>query len=64
LTGAEQGVAELVVDGFTNQQIAERLFISAYTVDSHLRSIFKKLGVSSRLELTRVALALQLVVPD
>jgi sigma-54 dependent transcriptional regulator, acetoin dehydrogenase operon transcriptional activator AcoR len=63
LTGAEQGVAELVVDGFTNKQIAERLFISAYTVDSHLRSIFKKLGVSSRLELTRVVLPPQLVVP-
>ena len=52
LTRAEQGVAELAVEGFTNKQIAERLFISAYTVDSHLRSIFKKLGVSSRLELT------------
>jgi transcriptional regulator of acetoin/glycerol metabolism/DNA-binding CsgD family transcriptional regulator len=64
LTRAEQGVAELVVEGFTNKQIAERLFVSAYTVDSHLRSIFRKLGVSSRLELTRVALALQLVVPD
>jgi sigma-54 dependent transcriptional regulator, acetoin dehydrogenase operon transcriptional activator AcoR len=64
LTNAEQGVAELVVDGFTNKQIAERLFISAYTVDSHLRSIFKKLGVKSRLELARVALALQLVVPN
>jgi len=64
LTEAEQGVAELAVDGFTNKQIAERLFISAYTVDSHLRSIFKKFGVSSRLELTRVVLALQLVVPD
>jgi Bacterial regulatory proteins, luxR family len=32
---------------FTNKQVAERLLISAYTVDSHLRSIFKKLGVSS-----------------
>ena len=52
LTRAEQGVAELAIDGFTNKQIAERLFVSAYTVDSHLRSIFKKLGVSSRLELT------------
>jgi DNA-binding NarL/FixJ family response regulator len=60
---AEQGVTELVVDGLTNKQIAERLFISHYTVDSHLRSIFKKLGVNSRLELTRVVLSERLVAP-
>jgi transcriptional regulator of acetoin/glycerol metabolism/DNA-binding CsgD family transcriptional regulator len=61
LTTAEQGVTELVVDGLTNKQIAERLFISHYTVDSHLRSIFKKLGVNSRLELARVVLSERLV---
>lgn len=61
LTTAELGVTELVVEGLTNKQIAERLFISRFTVDSHLRSIFKKLGVSSRLELTRVALSRRLV---
>ena len=53
LTRAEQGVAELVVEGLTNKQMAEQLFVSHYTIDSHLRSIFKKLGVSSRLELKR-----------
>jgi DNA-binding NarL/FixJ family response regulator len=61
LTTAELGVTELVVEGLTNKQIAERLFISRYTVDSHLRSIFKKVGVGSRLELTRVALSKRLV---
>jgi DNA-binding NarL/FixJ family response regulator len=54
LTRAEQGVAELVVEGLTNKQMAEQLFVSHYTIDSHLRSIFKKLGVSSRLELKRI----------
>ena len=54
LTRAEQGVAELVVEGMTNKQMAEQLFVSHYTIDSHLRSIFKKLGVSSRLELKRI----------
>jgi DNA-binding CsgD family transcriptional regulator len=63
LTTAEQGVTELVVEGLTNKQIAERLFISRYTVDSHLRSIFKKVGVRSRLELTRAALSKRLVAP-
>ena len=56
LTNTERNVAELAIDGFTNKQIGERLFTSAYTVDSHVRSIFRKLGVRSRLELTRVAL--------
>jgi DNA-binding CsgD family transcriptional regulator len=54
LTRAEEGVAELVVEGLTNKQMAEQLFVSHYTIDSHLRSIFKKLGVSSRLELKRI----------
>ena len=52
LTRAEQGVAELVVEGLTNKQMAEELFVSHYTIDSHLRSIFKKLGVSLRLNLS------------
>jgi DNA-binding CsgD family transcriptional regulator len=55
LTSTERHVVEFVIDGFTNKQIAKHLFISAYTVDSHIRSIFKKLGVRSRVELTRVA---------
>jgi sigma-54 dependent transcriptional regulator, acetoin dehydrogenase operon transcriptional activator AcoR len=59
LTSTERHVVEFVIDGFTNKQIAQHLFMSAYTVDSHIRSIFKKLGVRSRLELTRMALGPQ-----
>jgi sigma-54 dependent transcriptional regulator, acetoin dehydrogenase operon transcriptional activator AcoR len=55
LTNTEHNVAEFVIEGFTNRQIAERMFVSPYTVDYHLRSIFRKLGVSSRVELSRVA---------
>ena len=55
LTNTERNVVEFVLDGFTNRQIAERMFVSRYTVDYHLRSIFRKLGVSSRIELSRVA---------
>jgi DNA-binding CsgD family transcriptional regulator len=51
LTATERSVASLVVDGLTNRQAAERLFMSRFTVDSHLRSIYRKLGVASRLEL-------------
>jgi transcriptional regulator of acetoin/glycerol metabolism/DNA-binding CsgD family transcriptional regulator len=53
LTDAERSVANLVSEGLTNRQIAERLFISRHTVDFHLRATFRKLGVASRVELAR-----------
>jgi DNA-binding CsgD family transcriptional regulator len=56
LTGSEHGVIELVAQGLTNRQVADRLFVSPYTVDFHLRSVFRKLAVKSRVELTRLAL--------
>jgi transcriptional regulator of acetoin/glycerol metabolism/DNA-binding CsgD family transcriptional regulator len=57
LTDTERSVVALVVQGHTNKQAAERLFVSPYTVDSHLRSIFRKLDISSRVDLTRIAVA-------
>ncbi len=55
LTPAETAVAELVVDGRTNREIAQQLFISPHTVNAHLRHVFDKTGVRSRVELTRMA---------
>ncbi len=55
LTRAEAAVAELVVQGRTNRGIAEQLFISQHTVSTHLRHVFDKVGVRSRVELTRSA---------
>lgn len=52
LSQTERSVAELVALGLTNREIGERLFMSRFTVDSHLRSIFRKVGVRSRVELT------------
>jgi ATP/maltotriose-dependent transcriptional regulator MalT len=54
LTGRELEIANLVVDRLTNREIAETLFLSTKTVESHLRNTFSKLGVSSRREMTRV----------
>jgi len=56
LTETERSVAELVADGLTNRQVGEKLFVSRHTVDAHLRSVFRKLEVNSRVELARVVL--------
>jgi DNA-binding CsgD family transcriptional regulator len=55
LTRAELQVAELVIQGQTNREIAEHLFVSPHTVSAHLRHIFEKIGVKSRVQLTSVA---------
>jgi DNA-binding NarL/FixJ family response regulator len=51
LTRREIEVIALICDGLTNQQMADRLFISETTVRHHLTSIFAKLGVRDRLKL-------------
>ncbi|HEX6074666.1 MAG TPA: AAA family ATPase [Micromonosporaceae bacterium] len=53
LTESELRVVQLVAEGLTNREVADRLFLSPHTVDSHLRHAFTKLGVNSRVELTR-----------
>ena len=55
LTAAEIRVARLAARGESNRTIAEHLFLSPHTVDSHLRSIFGKLGIRSRVELAHRA---------
>ena len=56
LTPAEQNIARLVAEGLDNQSIAERLFVSARTVQSHLTHIYTKLGVRTRVALANEAL--------
>jgi len=48
LTAAESRVAELVIDGMTNQEVAQALFVSEKTVEANLTRIYRKLGVRSR----------------
>lgn len=53
LTNQEARVAELAVQGLTNREIAERLFVSTKTVATHLSNAYAKLAVRSRTELAR-----------
>lgn len=55
LSPREREVAELVVTGLTDREIAERLVLSPHTVRHHVKRIYQKLHVRSRVELTRLA---------
>jgi DNA-binding CsgD family transcriptional regulator len=54
LTSSERSVAAIVAEGATNREAAARLFLSRHTIDFHLRQIFRKLDISSRVALTRL----------
>jgi DNA-binding CsgD family transcriptional regulator len=55
MTDSELAVARLVAQGLTNREVAEQLFVSPHTVSSHLRRVFAKLDINSRVALTRLA---------
>ena len=61
LTAREIEVLKLVAEGLTDAQVAERLFLSPRTVGHHLRSIYRKLRVPSRVAAVRVALERELI---
>jgi predicted ATPase/DNA-binding CsgD family transcriptional regulator len=61
LTSRESEVLLLLAQGLTSAQIAERLVIGLVTVNSHVRSIYSKLGVTSRAAATRYAIEHQLM---
>jgi DNA-binding CsgD family transcriptional regulator len=56
LTDGERRVVALVAEGLSNRQAGERAFLSRHTVDFHLRQAFRKLNITSRVELARLAL--------
>jgi DNA-binding CsgD family transcriptional regulator len=54
LTAAEVQVARLAAAGYTNRGIADRLFVSSHTGNTHLRHVFDKLDIRSRVDLARI----------
>jgi DNA-binding CsgD family transcriptional regulator len=61
LTSGEIKILRLVASGMSNARVAEKLFISRRTVDAHLRSIYRKLGVASRTAAARHAIDHELI---
>jgi DNA-binding CsgD family transcriptional regulator len=57
LTGTEQRIVDLVAEGLSNRQVADQMFLSTHTIAFHLRHIFWKLNVSSRVQLARASAA-------
>jgi DNA-binding CsgD family transcriptional regulator len=53
LTATEGEIAALAADGLTNQAIAERVYVSRKTVEANLGRVYRKLGISSRAQLSR-----------
>jgi DNA-binding CsgD family transcriptional regulator len=51
LSDAEQRVAALAAFGYTNGQIAHKLYITVSTVEQHLTRVYRKLGIAGRAEL-------------
>jgi DNA-binding CsgD family transcriptional regulator len=57
LTTSELAVVEAITSGMTNREAAAHLFLSPHTVSTHMRHVFQKLQVNSRVELARMAAA-------
>jgi DNA-binding CsgD family transcriptional regulator len=53
LTASELRVAEMALTGIANREIAQRLFVTQKTVDTHLSRVFRKLRIDSRSQLER-----------
>ena len=53
LSETERRVADVVAEGLTNKEAADRLFMSVKTVESNLRRVYRKLNIRSRTELAR-----------
>lgn len=61
LTPREKEILELIAEGFTNPQIAEKIFLSQFTIDSHRKNLLAKLNVKNTASLIRLAVERKLI---
>jgi DNA-binding NarL/FixJ family response regulator len=61
LTPREKEILELIAEGYTNPQIAEKIFLSPFTVDSHRKNLLAKLNVKNTAMLIRFAVEHKLI---
>jgi DNA-binding NarL/FixJ family response regulator len=61
LTPREKEILELIAEGYTNPQIAEKIFLSQFTVDSHRKNLLAKLNVKNTASLIRLAVEHKLI---
>ncbi|HMG68632.1 MAG TPA: response regulator transcription factor [Chitinophagaceae bacterium] len=61
LTSREKEILELIAEGFTNPQIAEKIFLSPFTVDSHRKNLLAKLNVKNTASLIKLAVENKLI---
>lgn len=55
LSGRETEIVQLIAEGFSTKQIAEKLFLSARTIETHRKNIYRKLGVHTNVEMVHYA---------
>ena len=60
----EMEIIALIAEGFTNQEIAEKLFLSSHTINTHRKNIMAKLGVKNTAGIVMYAIKAQLVSPN
>jgi DNA-binding NarL/FixJ family response regulator len=64
LSSREIEIIQLVADGFTNKQIADKLFLSSHTITTHRKNIMSKLGVNNTAGLVMFAIRQNLIEPN
>lgn len=61
LTAREKEILRLIAEGYTNPQIAEKIFLSSFTIDSHRKNLLAKLNVKNTASLIRLAVEKKLI---